>query len=386
MLRWLSASVSVSVSAAVAATPLSAAYFGTVSLVGVLTNLLTMWVVSFIFYGIMLCCILGSFYLPAAICLGKAVAVPIRYVLAVAKGMSTPFFACLYTCSIFTVLFLILAYVLFGLFLLGKPKRPGVFAACLSISLCFTLLFSYALPRLDNYRVSVLDVGQGQAVLFQSKGKNYLVDCGGDSGNIAADKVAATLLSQGITALDGIILTHYDDDHAAGVLPLMTRVPAEKLYLPDLEDSSEIRETISEQYADKITWVTEELKIQEETMSFTLFPGEPNIKDAESCLCILFQRENCAILLTGDRNAKGEKHLLENADLPKLDALIVGHHGSNTSTDLSLLQKTKPDIAVISVGRDNDYGHPSDIVLERLKLFGCHIYRTDIDGTILFRG
>ena len=385
-LRWLCASIAVSISAAVAATPLSAVYFGTVSLVGVLTNLLTMWVVSFLFYGIMVCCILGAIWLPGAVILGKVIAIPIQYVLFVAKLMSKPYYACLYTSSVFAVLFLLFAYVLFFLFLLGKPKRPGIFVACLSISLCFTLLFSYWLPRLDQYRVSVLDVGQGQSILFQSKGKNYLVDCGGDSDKVTADKVAATLLSQGITSLDGIILTHYDDDHAGGVLPLMSRISTKQLYLPEVDDSGSIRETLTKHHADLITWVTEETKIQEEMMSFTLFPGKNNTLDTESGLCILFQRENCAILITGDRNIKGEKYLLEDTELPKLDALIIGHHGSNTSTDLSLLYQTKPDIAVISVGKNNYYGHPSDAVLERLKIFGCHIYRTDIHGTILFRG
>lgn len=385
-LRWLSASISVSVSASVAATPLSAVYFGTVSLVGILTNLLTMWVVNFLFYGIMLCCVLGNIWLPAAVFVGKIVSIPAWYVLSVAKLMARPFFACLYTCSVFTVIFLVFAYILFFVFLLGKPKKPGMLIACLSVSLCLTILFSWLLPKLDSYRASVLDVGQGQSVLFQSNGKNYLVDCGGDSGDMTADIVASQLLSQGITSLDGIILTHYDDDHAGGVLPLMSRIGVDRLYLPDLEDAGQIKDSLTALYGDRITWVTEDMKIQEETMSFTLFPGKPDTMDAESCLCVLFQRENCAILLTGDRNTKGEQYLLENADLPKLDVLIVGHHGSGTSTDLSLLQRTKPDIAVISVGSGNYYGHPSEDVLERLKLFGCHIYRTDTHGTILFRG
>ena len=317
-LRWLCASVSVSVSAAVAATPLSALYFGTVSLVGALTNLLTMWVVSFVFYGIMFCCALGSVWLPGAILFGRIIAVPIRYVLDIAALMSRPFFACLYTSSFFTVLFSIFAYALFFIFLLGKPKRPGIFLACLSVSLCFTLLFSCLLPKMDNYRVSVLNVGQGQAVLFQSGGKNYLVDCGGDSRKITADLVSATLLSQGVSSLDGVILTHYDDDHAGGILMLMSRIFVKHLYLPELEDSGEIKKTLSTKYADRITWVTDEIKIQEEAMSFSLFPGKPGQTDVESCLCILFQRENCAILLTGDRNSKGEKFLLENSEIPKV--------------------------------------------------------------------
>ena len=77
---------------------------------------------------------------------------------------------------------------------------------------------------------------------------------------------------------------------------------------------------------------------------------------------------------------------MENAEIPKLDVLVVGHHGSKTSTDLAFLQATKPDVAVISVGKDNYYGHPTEEVLFRLNLFGCDIYRTDVDGAILIRG
>ena len=103
---------------------------------------------------------------------------------------------------------------------------------------------------------------------------------------------------------------------------------------------------------------------------------------------LVFNTENSDydILITGDRNQSGEADLLEQTKLPKLDALIVGHHGAGSSTGLSLLQATKPDLAIISVGADNFYGHPTQEVLNRLKLFYCHICRTDVDGTILIRG
>ena len=93
---------------------------------------------------------------------------------------------------------------------------------------------------------------------------------------------------------------------------------------------------------------------------------------------MMFQRENCDILITGDRNIYGEK------DLPDLEVLVVGHHGSKYSTSVELLEAGKPDIAIISVG-ENSYGHPTYEVLDRLTEFGCEVYRTDQQGTITFR-
>lgn len=73
-------------------------------------------------------------------------------------------------------------------------------------------------------------------------------------------------------------------------------------------------------------------------------------------------------------------------DLPKLEVLVVGHHGSKYSTGQSLLDKTQPQIAIISVGLDNRYGHPAQEVLEKLTEAGCEIYRTDRNGKIIYRG
>ena len=103
-------------------------------------------------------------------------------------------------------------------------------------------------------------------------------------------------------------------------------------------------------------------------------------------MCILFQGENCDILITGDRDIAGEAALLQQADLPKLELLIAGHHGANDSTGFELLYETKPEAAVISVSADNFYGHPARSVLERLSLFGTKVFRTDLHGTIIFRG
>ena len=82
----------------------------------------------------------------------------------------------------------------------------------------------------------------------------------------------------------------------------------------------------------------------------------------------------------------GELILLHSSDIPELDVLIVGHHGSSGSTGEELLAATKPKQAVISVGANNPYRHPSAATLERLEAYGCRVRRTDLEGTIIIRG
>jgi competence protein ComEC len=106
----------------------------------------------------------------------------------------------------------------------------------------------------------------------------------------------------------------------------------------------------------------------------------------ESSLCVLFQTEKCDILITGDRSSLGEEILLRTASIPQLDALVIGHHGAASSTGEALLAATLPKTALISVGEGNAYGHPSQGVLDRLSQYGCVVRRTDLEGTIIFKG
>lgn len=384
--RWFSGSVSVTVSAMAITTPLTAYYFGTVSIVGIITNLLTLWVIFLIFYGIILACALGTVWLPAGKLIASVISLPVRYVLIMAKTLSSIPLASVYTCSVYILLWLVFCYVLFAAFLLSRKKRPAVLLACMAVGLCLSLGASYIEPRLDPYRVTVMDVGQGQSILLQSHGKNYLVDCGGDDAQTAADTAAQMLLSQGITRLDGLILTHYDADHAGGVNYLLSRIKADTLYLPDTQDDSGTKKVLNAAYADDIQWVRENTAFTGTWGALTLIPGDVSAKENESSLCILFQAEKCDILITGDRGSTGEKALLEAFALPELELLIVGHHGSKSSTSFELLSTTMPKAAVISVGENNSNGHPAIEVLERLELFNCKIWRTDLDGTIIFRG
>ncbi len=383
---WFATSVSVSIGATVLTTPLCAVYFGTVSLVGVVTNLLTLWVITYIFYGIMLAVILGIVWLPLGVGLAWLVAWPMRYVLGTAKLLAKFPLAAVYTDSVYVVCWLLFSYILLGIYLLYRKKQPVVFGCCCAIGLCLAVFLSWFEIGQEDFRMTVLDVGQGQCILLQSDGKNYLVDCGGDSNEGAADSAARLLLSQGIDRLDGLILTHYDRDHAGGAAMLLSRIPADVLYLPNCPDDGTIAESLEQYDEGMILHVNSQHFLTFGGTKITLVPSDHGNLDNENGLCVLFQAENCDILITGDRSEDGELELMNNIDLPDLEVLIGGHHGSKCSTSTELLEKTRPELVIFSAGQDNPYGHPSAEVLERLSVLGSRYCCTSVDGTIVYRG
>ena len=212
------------------------------------------------------------------------------------------------------------------------------------------------------------------------------MDCGGDLDEAAADAAVHMLLSQGITQLDGVIVTHYDDDHAASVPYVLSRIPAKQLYLPEVPDTGKNRDTLESMGGEWITWIPPETVCSIEDAGITLIMTSPQRSDNENSMCILFQTQDCDILITGDRGPVGEKALLAISELPDLEVLVVGHHGAKGVATLELLSETHPEIALISVSRDNLYGHPAEDVLERLALFDCAVLSTAQEGTIMIRG
>ncbi len=132
--------------------------------------------------------------------------------------------------------------------------------------------------------------------------------------------------------------------------------------------------------------VTQDVELSSGSMRIRLYADNPHASSNDSGICILFQTENCAILITGDLSVSGERALLARAQLPQLTILVAGHHGARTSTGTELLEATRPEYVVISVGKNNTFGHPNPDTLARIEEFGCKILRTDLVGTILIRG
>lgn len=379
LIRWVTASISVTLSAMVLTTPLCAYYFGTVSLIGVVTNLLVIWVISFTFYGIMAVCLVYLFYPAGAAMLGNIISIPIRYVLFTAGAMADIPLAAVYTCSPYITAWLVFVYVLLILFLRSPSRKPALLSCCAILGLCAALLTSWTESMLDDVRFTVLDVGQGQCLLLQSEGRTYMVDCGGDSDTITADLAAEALLSQGINRLDGLILTHYDRDHAGAAANFMSRVQTDLLILPPVPGD------LPKNIAGKIIFATENLQITLGDAKMQIFPPIFLENSNENSLCVLFDSSKCDILITGDRSGFGERALLRSAEIPDVDILVAGHHGSKNAACEELLAAVRPEIVCISVGEGNPYGHPAAELLERLANSGCSVYRTDLHGTITIR-
>lgn len=378
-ISFLAGSVSVTLGALAFTAPLSALYFGMVSLIGVVTNLLTLWVIGVIFYGIICVCVTYGIWQTGAALLARGISWLIRYVLLTAKVMAHIPLAAVYTRSPYITAWLIFVYLLLAVFLAQKKRKPGTLVCCAVMGLCIALTFSWAEPMLDDVRFTVLDVGQGQCLLLQSKGYTFLVDCGGDQNDEAADIAAETLISQGITSLDGLILTHCDRDHVGGVEGLLSRVDTDLLILP-----TECNQTTF-QTRGEVVYAADDLELSFGTGKIWIYPQKDSVSGNENSLCVLFDTEKCDILITGDRNGSGERSLLRNAHIGKVDILVAGHHGSKYSTCQELLSAVQPEIVCISAGKDNLYGHPAPELLKRLEANGCTVYRTDVTGDILIR-
>ena len=383
MIRSFVSSLAVSLSAVSLTTPLCAVYFGTVSLISPFTNLLVLWMVTIVFYGVMTACAFGFVFMEAGKAIAWVISWGIRYIAGVCKLLSEIPLAAVYTHSLPIVLWLVFVYLLIAGLVFCRKKRPLISVSLAMISLCAALLISWIPPVQDECRMTVLDVGQGQSIILQSKGRTFLVDCGGSYEEDAADMAAEKLLSMGIDRIDGLILTHYDADHACGAEYFLTRIVVDALYLPVCEKDDVIGQKLRTQ--DKVCLIDRDIILQYDSAKITLITSERVNSNNESSLCVLFQTKNCDILITGDRGEAGELELMEKLPLPKLSVLVAGHHGSKNSTSQALLDETQPQVVVISVGENNGYGHPAPELMERLEELGCTVFRTDLDGTIIIR-
>ena len=381
---FLAGSVSVTLSATLTTIPLTAVYFETVSLVGMLTNLLTVGVANTVFAVCVAVVAFSFIWAAPAKLLAMLLAWGMRYIIAVAGLLGRFPLAAVYTESIYVLIWLIATYLLIMVFLIMKRKHVWLLCGFVAGTLGAAVLFSWLEPGMDSLRVTAVDVGQGQCILLQSDGRTYMVDCGGDTGEIAADAAAEVLISQGVFRLDGLIITHYDEDHVGGAAYLLSRIPADTVYLPKTPGWDEWTEEILARTEGQVHWMTEDLSLTWGSTLMRLICSDYTETSNESSLCVLYQKENCDILITGDRGFAGEGDLILDG-LSDVDILVAGHHGAATSTSAYLLKKTRPELVLISAGKDNRYNHPSQAVLERLARYGCAVLRTDLSGTIVIR-
>ena len=234
-----------------------------------------------------------------------------------------------------------------------------------------------------NSYLTILDVGQGDSILLEIKDKNILIDTGGNmfsDYNIAQNKLIPYFKSLGIKKLNYLILTHGDYDHMGESINLINEFKVDNVIFNigdynDLElELIKILDNENINYYQNI----ESLNINDNKLYFL------NTKDYsdenENSSVIYTEIENVKMLFMGDAGIKKEKDILEKYNLTDIDILKVGHHGSDTSSSENFIDVISPKNCLISLGKNNIYGHPKESVLEILNK--CNIYRTDLKGSI----
>lgn len=244
---------------------------------------------------------------------------------------------------------------LLGVFLWGKCRGKKCFVLALSASLVLALVLGYLEPRGEQFRVTVLDVGQGQCILLQTKESTYVVDCGGPAGEGAGEKAARHLLTQGRTRVDGLILTHFDEDHVSGARQLLERLSVERVYMPNAPEDETCTD-LAEAAGEGAYFVEEDLHLTMGEAELWIFAPLSRTTSNESGLSVLFTAGECDTLITGDMNQNLERRLLATHALPDIELLVAGHHGAKSSTGTDLLEELRPEVVAVSVGV-NSYGH-----------------------------
>lgn len=379
---------STSCGALLLSTPLCACYFGSVSLVGVATNLLVLPVLGLLF-GLSLLCILCSFFCwPVA----ELFAIPCKYISlyisGVSRAVSSFNFAALSVNVPIYAVWLVLVYAILLLALFCKPlrKRP-LLPVCTGLASLACVIAIHIQTTLDApVTIAVLNVGQGQCISAFSAGSAIAIDCGGNEDN-AGDILADYLQGLNYSSLDALILTHYDSDHTNGVEELLSRVEIAQLYLPMIGGTEQ--ETVcalAEAYQCEVSFLTEDEAVGFGCGTLRLFsPVEGDGTDGNNAgLSLLLSCGTEDFLVTGDMDIATESALIQREQLADVEYLMAGHHGSRYATGETLLETLSPEVAVISVGY-NTYGHPTEETLSRLSDCGCTVYRTDEDGTVLLK-
>ena len=205
-------------------------------------------------------------------------------------------------------------------------------------------------------------------------------DCGGSE---AGDLLADYILSAGGKRLDLLVLTHFDRDHINGVEQLLERMEVSAVALSPVRSDQQLLNLL-ESNGCEVILIDEDFEVEFGQACLRVMPPVSTQDDNAAGLSVLCSWQERHILVTGDLAQEQELLLMERENLPNLDILIVGHHGSASSTSAKLLAYLDPECAIISVG-ENQYRMPSAQVLDRLDAYRCIIYRTDRNGTVTIR-
>jgi competence protein ComEC len=295
---------------------------------------------------------------------------------------------------------LILVY--YGAFLVGLAARGPVRTASAVIFLISlvalvsgTDLSTLSRSRLEpRLRFTMFDVGQGESILLESERDALLVDTGGTPFggglDIGQRVLAPALWARGIRSLDALLVTHGDPDHLGGALAVADDFRPERIWegirLPHHQPTQRLLNAAARWRIPVSPLRTGQVMRHGAVQLRVLHPPPPDwerrrVRNDDSVVIEVVYGD-IALLLTGDISEDIERAIVPLLSPARMRILKVAHHGSRTSSSAALLEAWRPQMAVISCGRGNRFGHPAPEVLQRLEAIGATVLRTDLDGQI----
>ena len=234
----------------------------------------------------------------------------------------------------------------------------------------------------EKLQIWFLDVGQADSILIQNGDANMLIDAG---NNEDGEKLVSYFQSLGIESFQYVIGTHAHEDHIGGMNDIIDNFNIGTFYMPDAITTTATFESVldsleAKNIAFQTPTVDSTFELGDATID-VLYVGTDDTDLNNTSIVLKLTYGNISILFMGDAEKEVET-IIEKKDI-SADVLKVGHHGSNTSSSKTFLEKVNPSYAIISVGTGNSYGHPSNTTIQNLENQNIQIYRTDENGTII---
>ena len=389
--KYLYESAMLTVSANILILPITIYEFNTIPINSIISNLLAGPLLG-------ICIILGMFtVIISIVCfpVSKLIAFPLQIILKILIKIielisKIPFGNYTVKTPWFIVVFL--TYAIIATLIYNKKKITKILTMITLI--IFIVMQVCAFINIDGkLKIYFIDVGQGDSMLVKTvRGKNILIDGGGSKDpdyDIGEKILVPYLLDRRIKTLDYVIISHFDEDHATGVAQILGKIDVSSIILTrQLEENDIYRHilSIAKEKKIKLIYVKEGDVLKIGGIKISIIHPENklminNPMNNNSIVCKV-EYNSFSMLLTGDIEMEAEELILRKNINLKADVLKVAHHGSKTSTTGEFLKAINPKVALIGVGKNNNFGHPSNEVIQRLKENGTRIYRTDENGEI----